>query len=88
MPATTDSNPGPSTTSDDLTSDDDPDPAGDSEDESCECSFCYGAYCQDGEEWLKCSCGRWVHEKCVEEIILDEQDQERFCPFCINCILP
>ena len=66
--------PGPSSP---LTSDVD-------EEESYECSFCYYAYCDDGKEWLKCTCGRWVHEQCMEDVILDDQGLERFCPFCIN----
>ena len=43
------------------------------EEESYECSFCYYAYCDDGKEWLKCTCGRWVHEQCMEDVILDDQ---------------
>ena len=49
-----------------------------------ECAFCYGNYCTDGRDWVKCACSRWVHEDCMEEVILDDEGQERFCPFCIN----
>ncbi len=49
-----------------------------------ECTFCYEEICQDGKEWLQCACDRWVHEQCLEEIILDDQGQERFCPYCLN----
>ena len=52
--------------------------------ETCECAFCYGGYTQDGEEWVKCACGRWVHERCMEEVILDDDGAEKFCPFCLN----
>ena len=57
---------------------------GSSTEEECECSFCYGSYCQDGREWVKCACGRWVHEQCMEDVYLDDDGQERFCPFCLN----
>ena len=49
-----------------------------------ECAFCYGSYCTDGEEWVKCACNLWVHEKCIEDVYLDENCEERFCPFCLN----
>ncbi len=49
-----------------------------------ECTFCYEEFCQDEKEWLQCACDRWVHEQCLEEIILDDQGQERFCPYCLN----
>ncbi len=56
----------------------------DSFDNFWECTFCYEEFCQDGKEWLQCACSRWVHEQCLEEIVLDDQGEERFCPFCIN----
>ena len=49
-----------------------------------ECAFCYESYCSDGEEWLKCACSQWVHEKCIEDVYFDENHEERFCPFCLN----
>ena len=52
--------------------------------EDCECAFCYGSYCEDGSEWIKCACTRWVHEKCVDDVFLDNDGLERFCPFCLN----
>ena len=50
----------------------------------CECPFCFETYCHDGKEWLECACGRWIHEQCMDEVILDSGGQERFCPFCLN----
>ena len=50
----------------------------------CECTFCYRSFCQDGEEWVRCACGRWVHEQCMEDVFLDDNCEERFCPFCLN----
>lgn len=58
--------------------------ASDSTEEVCECAFCFESYCQDGQEWVMCACGRWVHEQCLEEIICDANGEERFCPFCLN----
>ena len=55
-----------------------------SDQDFCECSFCYGAYCQDEKEWLECACGRWVHEECMEDVVLGGYGQELFCPFRIN----
>ncbi len=51
---------------------------------NCECPFCFEPYCQDGQEWLECACGRWIHEQCIEEVIVDSGSQERFCPYCLN----
>ena len=50
-----------------------------SDEDVCEYSFCYGEYFEDGNEWLQCACGRWVHEQCLEDVTLDDQGQERFC---------
>ena len=60
----------------------------DSADEDCECVFCDECYCQDGKEWIRCACSRWVHEECVEDIHLDGDGQERFCLFCHNKFTP
>lgn len=50
-----------------------------------ECAFCYSSYStSDGRDWVKCACSRWVHEDCMEDVILDGEGLERFCPFCIN----
>ena len=54
------------------------------ESKECECSFCYGTYCGDGQVWVKCGCDNWVHEQCIEDVFLDEKGKERFCPFCLN----
>lgn len=49
-----------------------------------ECAFCFGFYQEDGTDWVECGCGRWVHEQCMEEVVLDSNGDERFCPFCLN----
>lgn len=52
--------------------------------EVCECAFCFRSYQEDGAEWVECGCGRWVHDLCMEEVVLDRNGVERFCPFCLN----
>ena len=52
--------------------------------ESEECSFCFQPFTCDGLQWVQCACARWVHESCLEDIFLDDNGKERFCPFCIN----
>ena len=54
------------------------------QEEAYECVFCYGSFCADGEEWVMCACDRWVHERCMEDVSIDENGAERFCPFCLN----
>ena len=51
-----------------------------------ECSFCYEPLCKDGKEWIECDCGHWVHEQCLEDIIIHE-GEEQFCPSCITHFL-
>lgn len=46
------------------------------------CCVCFGAFEDDegtGREWLKCSCGRWIHEDCV---VPHSGSSERLCPLC------
>ena len=51
------------------------------------CSFCFGNYGDDqGNEWIRCGCLRWVHEECVEDVIVDAGGTERFCPYCTSLI--
>ena len=38
----------------------------------CECSFCYGTYCDDRQDWGQCGCDSWVHEHCIEDSIRQE----------------
>ena len=47
-----------------------------------ECALCFGIYCNDGEEWIQCACERWFYEDCVEEVHVDANGQDRFCPSC------
>ena len=52
--------------------------------EALSCAFCYEQFGSDDLEWVECSCGRWVHEECIEDILTDDDGNEKFCPFCIN----
>ena len=53
------------------------------------CSICFGSYEEDllsggGDEWLQCTCGKWVHEECVEDCEADSDGNPRFCPSCVE----
>lgn len=53
-----------------------------------ECCMCFGNYVDDiiegaGAEWISCACGRWLHEDCIENQVIDTSGRERFCPFCV-----
>ena len=51
------------------------------------CSFCFGNYADDeGNDWICCACSRWVHEECAEDVIVDAEGLERFCPFCTSLV--
>jgi len=40
----------------------------DNEIDSNQCCTCFGLFSVRTErEWLKCHCGRWIHEECVDE---------------------
>ena len=48
------------------------------------CGVCYEPYCYpDYCDWIQCACGQWSHEDCVDEIVTDENGEERFCPRCV-----
>ena len=43
------------------------------------CCICFGAYDNDvieqtGAVWIACGCGQWVHEDCVEDVVLEMND--------------
>ena len=51
------------------------------------CCACFGLYEDDigtGCEWLQCSCSRWIHEDCVEDVAHGENGEERICPLCLS----
>lgn len=45
-------------------------------------ALCFGIYSNDGKEWITCARERVVHEDCVEEVHVDANGRERFCPSC------
>ena len=39
--------------------------------------MCFGLYTEDvergdGRDWIECVCGRWLHEDCAEDSLLDK----------------
>ena len=53
------------------------------------CCMCFIRYEDDitagsGAEWISCSCGRWLHEDCAEDCVIDNDGKERFCSFCLE----
>ena len=53
------------------------------------CCMCFGSFeddvCNgDGAGWVSCNCGRWLHEDCVEDYVVNESGAELFCPFCTD----
>ena len=59
-----------------------------SSDDSCECCECGVTYEEDilsdnGEEWVRCGCGNWIHEKCILEVKVGDNGKELFCPVCM-----
>lgn len=54
--------------------------------DSNRCCACFGFFEDDdgtGQDWLQCSCGRWIHEDCVD---LDTSSSNglstKLCPLC------
>ena len=55
------------------------------------CCMCFVTYEEDvlagdGAVWIPCPCGRWLHEDCAEECVVDKDHRERYCPICINIL--
>ena len=53
------------------------------------CCMCFGHYEDDvlegaGVDWIFCKCGRWLHEDCVDEVVKNNDGEERFCSFCVD----
>ena len=52
-------------------------------------AICFGTCEEDllgggGEDWIQCTCGKWVHEECVEDCEPDRDGNPQFCPDCIE----
>ena len=53
------------------------------------CCACFGLYADDAgtdREWIECSCSRWIHEDCVENVIYDANSKELLCPVCLSSV--
>ena len=56
----------------------------DDEIDSNRCCTCIGLFGDDlgtEREWLRCKCGRWIHEDCVDEDNVND-DATKLCPLC------
>ena len=48
-----------------------------------QCSICYEDYDEVGtEDWVQCGCGRWTHELCITDVVINATGKELFCPYC------
>ena len=54
-----------------------------------QCCTCFGLFEDDvgiGSEWLQCSCTRWIHEDCVEDVVCGDNGKEKLCPLCLAAV--
>ena len=51
-----------------------------------ECCVCFVAYDDDqsGKDWVACACGRWLHDDCADDRVLDSDGNECLCFVCLN----
>ena len=52
-----------------------------------QCCICFGTFDKGvgtDREWVECACTRWLHEDCVEEVVVDVSGLERLCPLCLS----
>ena len=59
------------------------------EDCDYECRECLESFQQDiaeknGAEWVRCGCGQWIHEDCIDQVVTDKDGKDRLCS---NCVL-
>ena len=55
------------------------------------CCMCFVTYEDDvlegaGASWISCACGRWLHEDCAEDQIINDNGKERNCSFCLDLL--
>ena len=50
------------------------------------CCVCFVLYENDqsGKDWVACACGRWLHEDCADDCVIDSDGNERLCFICLN----
>ena len=48
--------------------------------------MCFINYDNDpsGKDWVECACGRWLHEECADDCVVDDEGKERLCVICLN----
>jgi len=56
----------------------------DGETDDYKCREGLGTYQQDveagnGAAWVKCGCGQWIHDECVDKSVTGEDGKERMC---------
>ena len=51
--------------------------------ECCVCLVLYGDD-QSGKDWVACVCGRWLHEDCADDCVIDSDRNRRLCFICLN----
>ena len=59
------------------------------EDCGYECCDSLGSFQQDiaeknGVRWLRCGCGKWIHEDCIDQVATEKEGKDRLCS---NCVL-
>ena len=58
------------------------------QDQDYECYECFGMFEDDialgnQAEWAMCACGKWLHEDCVSETVVDANGRLRMCSSCV-----
>jgi len=60
------------------------------EDQEYECCKCFKIKTFEEDitlsnqaEWVMCGCGKWLHEDCVSETVLDASGKPRMCSDCV-----
>lgn len=48
-----------------------------------QCCVCFGDY-EEGDEWVQCTCKRWLHEDCIIDVVEDINGFPRMCPYCLS----
>ena len=46
-----------------------------------ECCVCFIDYDNDpsGKNWVECACGRWLHEECADDCVVDDEGKGVIC---------
>jgi len=52
-------------------------------DQETQCCVCFADDYIEGDEWVRCTCSRWLHEDCILDVVEDSNGLPRLCPYCI-----